>query len=451
VPGSRHAGAALGLALAALTGGCRARPAAPPPIVLVTVAGLRADAAASNLPATGALFDPARTCRLAAVATSSAHGPALASLITGLSPWRHRLLADRQPLDAELRTMAEALTEAGYKAVAFQDPQTTADRRRGFDQGVGQWGPLRDGRAAGDTLRRLDDGEFLWFDLAMANTAYPAREDAAEFSTLTSVSPRWRGAIRRGVLPKDLLQDAADAGALSPALAERAERAYGRAVQAFDRRLDTLWRALADSPAGDRAIVVLVGVEGEPLGEGGEWRRGRNLDRANLEVPLWIRSPAAANVRPPCGADGVRVSAATLFASTLQLAGISPPPGVAPPLGGPAAPPAIAELYRQDGANRFVWVDGDRRFFWRVALDPTASTSSRDRRGRRRGARDLFRVTPPFSGAAAEVTWSPWGPSPRRTAPVEPAATAERAAFRRHLLSGVDRERSPEGEAAEIP
>ena len=61
-------------------------------------------------------------------------GPAHASLMTGLYPWRHGTLRNAVPLDARIPLLAEAAKARGLATAAFVSSYVL-DRRFGFHQG----------------------------------------------------------------------------------------------------------------------------------------------------------------------------------------------------------------------------------------------------------------------------------------------------------------------------
>jgi arylsulfatase A-like enzyme len=413
---------------------------------LVTVEGLRADTAESALPRAAASFSGNGACRGTAIAASSATAPALASLLTGLNPWRHRVLLDRQSLGEEFRTLAEALQSAGYATQGFQEASTLATARKGFAQGFDRWAHLREGQEAAMALRALAPGGFVWVHLVAAANGYRvAPEDVASANLDASWARRARRGFRRSVL-----QQASDRGQMTPELAELARAAYRHTLGAVDQRLARLLGALGESKSVGQTTVILVGVQGDPLGSDGQWQRGRDLQRGSIEVPFWIRSPEA--VPPGCTDSAAPPSARLVFARLLERAGQKPPPGVAASRGS-ATSESFSELYRLDGFNRFSWVTDSRLFQWRTRLDPVGAEARRLGRRRERPYRSLFPLTAPLSGGSLTSSVVPWTPTGGEAAAVaaRPATDEELARFKAVFLWFVDRERAPQDEVAEVP
>ena len=136
------------------------------PIVFITIDTLRADVV-------GALADPNTPLdqtrltpnldRFAAeadwatraVSTSSWTVPSMASLMTGLQPWRHgNWDAERAVLQESRRTLAEAVKTGGYQTVGFRS-NTWMRGKFGYAQGFDQFSGLRGGRRTIGVLESL--------------------------------------------------------------------------------------------------------------------------------------------------------------------------------------------------------------------------------------------------------------------------------------------------------
>src|SRR5262249_6233550 len=135
---------AMGMVLATglvLATGCTGRPRRPP-VLLITLHGLRADVVdvlrpgAPVPPLTPHLDAFARQASWSgrAIAASSASAPALAALFTGLRPWQTQVLYDGTPLSLRFPTLPSALGDAGYTSAGFSE-QTSLRRAGGFIHG----------------------------------------------------------------------------------------------------------------------------------------------------------------------------------------------------------------------------------------------------------------------------------------------------------------------------
>jgi arylsulfatase A-like enzyme len=135
----------------------------------------------------------------------------------------------------------------------------------------------------------------------------------------------------------DVAQAAPLAAAMYDAGILYADHLLGRVVEALRRR-GTL----------DRTVVVVLADHGELLGEHGEFGHGFSLYEPLLRVPLLVRYPpriaGGTRVAPPVSTVGV-------FATILDLAGITPPPSLqvgslVPATAGKAPPgPVLAEQF----------------------------------------------------------------------------------------------------------
>ena len=105
-------------------GGCAAPQAPAQRIILVTIDTLRADHLGAygyprgvspfldDLAGRSVVFD-------LALSSSSHTAPSHASLFTSLQPAQHRILVNGKRLDDRLVTIAELLSEQGYRTAAF--------------------------------------------------------------------------------------------------------------------------------------------------------------------------------------------------------------------------------------------------------------------------------------------------------------------------------------------
>ena len=166
---------AIGL-LAAVTSSC-ARSAPRPPILLVTLHGMRADVVGALGGEHGLTphldrFAAAADWRGRAVAPASAGASSIASLFTGLRPWQNQVLYDGMPLSRRYSTLPAVLLDAGYRTAGFTE-DVTLRRAGGFVHGfeVLQAQTLR---ARAEVERRLCGPEpgFLWAHFDLVSVGY---------------------------------------------------------------------------------------------------------------------------------------------------------------------------------------------------------------------------------------------------------------------------------------
>lgn len=455
----RAPAAALALALAAC-GGPAEDPgsAAPPhdgPVVLVTVGGVRADATgflggrpATLTPHLDALAAGADWAG-AAVAPSPVGVVSLASYLTGLGAWAHGVGLGPEPLalPPELRTLAEAAGERGYRGAAYV-PAWLAGAP-GWGQGFGLIRDLAGGGRAAGHLGSLDGGrDFLWIHLADAEAPFSRHDGFLE--RLPPMS-----AAEAAALPRRLSQ--ADLERLRDPAAGDDERAaalalYRLGVAVADQRLGELLAALRSGEHAGEAIVVVAATHGQELfGRGPSDDGGWGLARPHVEVPLVIDLPPrlAARWRPRLPPAGSRPAAARLWATLVEAVGAELPPATAPPLTAGAAG-ALSELSLGDGVNEASWVEGGLQLLRRVRFAPPGEDARLVRLARVGAAppavadpaalvaavRDRHAATPAWRGRGApEVRLVAWGAG----GAVEPVADAAR---RRAMQAAMSRARN---------
>jgi len=257
-----------------------------PSILLVTLDTTRADhlepygaenvetPALSHLADNGVVFEHA-------VATAPVTAPAHASLLTGLYPPSHGVRDNSTHyLPDDIPTLAEWLSEAGYRTAAFVST-VILERRYGLDQGfevyddeirssaAGQERRMTVERPAGATADRalawldaLDGGEsfFLWVHFYDPHIPYSPPSPWAE---------KYR------------------------------DRKYDGEIAYMDSQIGRLLQH--PRAAADDVIVMAIGDHGESLGEHGEKTHGLLVYDSTLRVP-WI-------LRLPGGPSGARIAA----------------------------------------------------------------------------------------------------------------------------------------------
>ncbi len=353
--------AALALAVATCPGPARAQ-ASPPHaerIVLVTVDTLRADhvGAYGGPVATPAIDGLAREGVLLsdACTPTPSTGPAHASLLTGLHPWRHGVVDNAVALDRDVPRLASKLRERGFTTAAFV-ASYVLDARFGFAEGFDAysfepteeytWRGSPRGRfsaradaVVGAAMRWITGhaGErfFVWIHLFDPHTPYhPPAQYALPPDTAVDL-----GGKRLPPQVRDVRQ-----------LADLI-RAYRGEVRFVDAQLGRLVERLRMLALLDGTAFVVTSDHGEGLGDHGLLEHGANLHDELVRVPLVVRGPGlAAGVRL-AGPAQLKDLAPTLLA----WAGATPPDGL-------------------DGVDLGPWLAG------RVASSPRAAVL-----GRRKG------------------------------------------------------------------
>lgn len=269
-------------------------------VVLITIDTLRADHVGvyggpvptpelDGLAAEGILVERAFT-------PTPTTGPAHASLMTGLYPWRHGVLDNAVALPGQLPTLAEGARAAGFTTAAFVSSYMLAPRfrfGRGFDDYVfepdqafrykGRVNPRfhTDGAATTDRalrwLRANVGGQlfFLWVHYFDVHAPYaPPREFALDESAPV---------VLQG---KKLPDGVRNAEELSTAI-----RGYRGEVAHVDHQLGRLVAELRRLGLLDDTAVVVTSDHGEGLGDHGHLAHGKNLFDELVRIPLIARGP----------------------------------------------------------------------------------------------------------------------------------------------------------------
>jgi len=291
---------------------CSRGSAAPRTVLLITVDSLRADRIGA---------DPAVTPTLDALAREGmffdrvltpipAGRPALASLMSGLSPARHRVRFAGHVLFRETVTVAERLAEAGFETAAFV-PALELLVGGGLGQGfLEQVGSDEDGANGADVrtdraVAWLDAGaaagRFAWVHFDEPTAPYlPSR------AAVDALDPDYAGPYAdrfaffdvdaRGLPTKPENRRLHEHVQALMVFGERrlSARDHARVLALYDAEVrDTdarIGRLIA--AAGEDALVVVVGTHGESLGEHGYfYDHGETLAEPTLRVPLVVRGP----------------------------------------------------------------------------------------------------------------------------------------------------------------
>ncbi|MCP4654619.1 MAG: sulfatase-like hydrolase/transferase [bacterium] len=299
------------------------------------------------------------------VLTSSDPLPSLASLLTGVSPWKHELLATETPhRRPELPTLAEILSDAGYRATA-RVPRSF--RRRGYAlvAGFGRVGdPVSDDEAE-QVGAALEGAEFLWLHVPDADVVYGCRK-----------LHKKRRRRQAGDLPaepqlsvRQVLAYADPRTPLPPAQRDALLTLYRRGVTAVDQKLDKLIEGMRRSGRWNDTLLVITASNGTELGEHGQILHGQNLGRESIEVPLLIKLPEDLE-HPPAEPTGGRIGQARLWATLVEAVGAEAAPIHEPSLFRTSRAPILSELYLRNGVNRFSLLAEDLQLHWTTRFAP---------------------------------------------------------------------------------
>ena len=366
-----------------LLGGCSAasqRESAAPtdPVLWITFGGVPADA---NLPS----LDPDRaTWKGTAVVASSDPPAAIASLLTGAGVWHHGLWTSSLPEPVVLPTLAQALSERGYRTTALI-PRELQRPEFGLTAGFDRVEPVPPISRLARIVEALGQGEMLWIHLPDADFARAAREVEIPLSRLLIYAD-----------PKI---------SLPPEMRHEIERVSHRRIVQLDRKLSRLLGA-----APPDVLLLATATHGLEIGQNGQILSGENLGRAAIEVPCWLRLPGSGE---PLRVDpGERIAQGRLWATFAARLDLDTPPLLAPGLQRPAKKPIFSELYLTNGLNRFSLLDGDLQLLFDVPFAPAEAEYYLAKQVRAGGGRKLresptvifarlreaFRRTPPLGG-----------------------------------------------------
>jgi len=299
-----------------------------PPVVLITVDTLRADRVLDAGPE--AVSAPT-IAALAADSVVFTHArsaapwtkPALATLLTGLSPLVHGMTNRRARLPDEVETLAERLRGAGYRTAGI-GLNAHLERAFGLDQGFDDYAfPARPDHGISLGARLLERWkparypELFPSTEAIADVAVDwlqAQAGEPFFLWLHVLDPHWpyeppakwlaepeREPSRWG--EPDMVT-AVQAGNTKPGAAERerVQQLYAGEIRYVDAELARVVATLRELRLYERALIVFASDHGEEFWEHGRYEHGHTLYDEVLRVPLFFKLPgdgARARVNEP--------------------------------------------------------------------------------------------------------------------------------------------------------
>ncbi len=265
--------------------------------------------------------------------------PAVASLMTGLSPVAHQALHAGDRLPDAVSTLAERFRDAGYRTIAVgSNPMLlpAVNLRQGFERY--DWYPRsrHDGRSLGAALLRLLLGTRFAPDLSTDQLTtrcldwYRRHRDEATFVWVHCFDPHIPYLPPPGFGP---------AGPPPPALRGREahglvqrvrtgyagrtarERAWLRdqyrgEVRYVDASVGRLLEGLRELGIFEDMLLVLTSDHGEEFWEHESFEHGHTLYRELLEVPLLIKPPGWTRGRVVTGSASLEDVAPTLLEAT---------------------------------------------------------------------------------------------------------------------------------------
>jgi arylsulfatase A-like enzyme len=287
------------LLLVLAAGGCAAPEPPPQRIILVTIDTLRADHLGAYGYARGVspfLDDLAgRSVVFEQTFSACSHtAPSHASLFTSLQPAQHRLLVNGEVLDDQLLTIAELLSQQGYRTAAFTPVKFLNGLAAGFDHfdSSEAYEPAETVLArAFEWLEKtgIDTRSFVWIHLYDVHEwIFPKHLHRQSVKWVVDNAELQGGALRRWLgehhgLPADLSEERV------PIV--RAVNRYDGQLYAVDQALESFYGKLGAGDLLDGSIWFITSDHGEGLGNHHQMGHGKYIYDEQIRVPLLVHSP----------------------------------------------------------------------------------------------------------------------------------------------------------------
>jgi arylsulfatase A-like enzyme len=335
-----------------------------------------------------------------AVAQGSWTRPAVASLLTGVTPLTHGVLTTKEALGEEAVTLAERLHDGGYRTLGLV-ANINVGGKMGFRQGFDRLQQLLGPREGADELA----GELLgWLDGAPeSDRTHPF------FAYLHTIEPHgpykppeaFRTRFAPDVPPELGLRRqlrGLESGETpqSPSTATQLRALYDAEIAANDDAFGRLRGELERRGLWNDLVVVVLADHGEEFHEHGGWEHGAKLRDETLAIPLLVKIPGLGARRVAALAQQV-----DLVPTLAELAGLPSPVDIdgaslLPAARGraPAFPaPAISYQRTDDGDEAVVTTSAYRLSVWK-RTDGTRLVSLFDRRRDPHEQRNVVRELP---------------------------------------------------------
>ncbi|MCX8160546.1 MAG: tetratricopeptide repeat protein [Candidatus Saccharicenans sp.] len=190
--------------------------------------------------------------------------PSHASILTGLEPFRHRVRNNGHYLPPEVRTVAEALKERGYKTAAFVS-SFSVDSRFGLDRG----------------FEVYDDTFEADLPFKATNAERRAADTFSRFARWLDNNYRQKFFCWVHYYDPHLPYDPP-----APFDQEFSQRPYDGEIAYMDVYVGRLLQALDEKGLLDKTIIIVAGDHGEGLGARVELGHGIFLYEETIRVPL---------------------------------------------------------------------------------------------------------------------------------------------------------------------
>ena len=279
--------------------GCATPDGPPQRIVLITVDTLRADHLGcygyprgvspflDELARDSVVFD-------LAISSCSHTAPSHASLFTSLQPAQHRLLVNGERLDNRLLTIAEVLSDQGYRTAAF----TPMRFLTGLDAGFDHFGAAEEYEPATAVFDRAmqylesigdESRAFLWIHLFDVHEwRIPQRLDRRSVRwVIDNADPKGRD-LRSWLqsehgLPRNLENPGGS-------IVQSVNR-YDGQLYSVDQALRSFYQQFGERGLLDDSVWFITSDHGEGLGNHHHLGHGRYIYDEQIRVPLLVHSP----------------------------------------------------------------------------------------------------------------------------------------------------------------
>jgi arylsulfatase A-like enzyme len=288
-----------------------------PSVLVITVDALRADHLGSygydkptspnidQLLSDGLLFERAWT-------PEPLTGPAMCSMITGLSPQEHAATRNGLRMKTGLNSLPKILAEQGWRTAAFVGTWTLKDNLTLLGEHFETYG---------ERLRRR-----RWFGVLNSEaTGEDITNDALEWlndsGTKDSATPffLWVHYIEPHA-PYRFHEKYAGRLSINDDKLTRIDR-YDTEIAAVDEAIGRLLAGVQELGHDDNLVVVFTADHGESLGEHDYWGHGRYLYEPSLRIPLGISWRG----RIPAGRTSSQATLLDLAPTLLELGGVDVP------------------------------------------------------------------------------------------------------------------------------
>lgn len=269
-----------------------------PPVLLISVDTLRADALGASTPALSAFAERAEAWfphYAAAPWTKPSHG----SLLTGYPVEVHGAQFEPEALDPAVPTLAGRFRSAGYRTAGLAYDCEWLDARWGFDRGfdeyrVMRWGADQAVRATVDWISHHWDEPFFYFLHLFTphsdKAVLPYEATGVDRATVEQRFGLPGYGCRQGSCASQLLLRLNEGLEPLPEEERVLRYLYGRGVATTDAALGRLIRDLDEIGILNEMVVVVTSDHGEAFFEHGKVLHS-TVHREVLQVPLLIHWP----------------------------------------------------------------------------------------------------------------------------------------------------------------